>query len=179
MELSAMRFKNYVWPHNPRIYEISYRSRVTEHGYPGGFYALQHMGRGCRVFRGEGEFCGESAYDDFTELANTFYDPTPGLLVHPLWQPTMVYLVSLTCRETPRADYVSYSFEFWECPPDEQTAKTAVKTVYTAAAGETMAQIAAKYGESADALIAANPAVRNPSRITAGTMINVIGEATE
>lgn len=179
MELSAMRFKDYVWPHNPRIYEMSYRSRVTEHGYPGGSYALEHMGRGCRVFRGEGEFYGASAYDDFTRLADTFYDPAPGLLVHPLWQPTMVYLVSLTCRETPRADHVSYTFEFWECPPEEQAVSAAANNVYTASGGETMAQIAARYGGSTDALIAANPAVRNPSRIEAGTVINIIGEAAE
>lgn len=173
MELSAMRYKNYVWPHNPRVYEMSFRSRISEHGYPGGTYALQYMGRGCRVFRGEGEFCGEGAYDEFTKLANTFYDPAPGLLIHPLWQPTMVYLVSLRCRETPKADFVSYAFEFWECPPDEQPEITSSAAVYTAAGGETLSRIAAVYGESTESLIAANPDLRNPSRIEAGTKITI------
>ena len=52
-----------------------------------------------------------------------FYEETPGLLIHPLWQASQAYFVSLQVQQTPQPDYVRYSFAFWE----ERSAET-VKT---------------------------------------------------
>ena len=54
MKLAPMRFKDYVWPHNPRVYSIEYRRRVVSHAVPFGLYVLQNMGRNNRIFKGEG-----------------------------------------------------------------------------------------------------------------------------
>ena len=59
MTLSPMRFKDYVWPHNPRVYEIEFSRQVVSHKIPMGKYSLQNLGRSHRVLRGEGEFAGE------------------------------------------------------------------------------------------------------------------------
>ena len=61
MKLAPMRFKDYVWPHNPRIYEIRYTKDIASRRVPFGLYTLQNMGRGHRVLRGEGEFSGPGA----------------------------------------------------------------------------------------------------------------------
>ena len=63
MTLSPMRFKSYVWPHNPRTYEIEFRRGIVTHKVPFGAYTLQNLGRTNRVLRGEGEFCGAGAYE--------------------------------------------------------------------------------------------------------------------
>lgn len=32
-----------------------------------------------------------------------------------MWQSAKAYFAALSLKQEPRADYVSYSFEFWEC----------------------------------------------------------------
>ena len=190
MSLSPMRFKTFIWPHNPKIYEIEFRRRVVTHKVPFGVYTLQSLGRTNRILRGEGEFCGAGAYDKFKELACLFYDDTPGILVHPLWQTSNAYLVDLTLRQEPTEDYVSYSFEFWECydgysagakesavisgtvTAASNTAAAAGKW-HTVAAGECMWSIASACGLSVQRLIALNPQVKNPNLIVPGEKLRI------
>lgn len=114
MRLTPMRYKNYTWPHNPRVYSIDYERKMAVHKVPFGLYHLQDLGRTRRVMEGEGEFVGADAYSQFGQLANVFYDSGPGLLVHPLWQAASAYFVALRLEQEPRPDYVRYSFTFWE-----------------------------------------------------------------
>ena len=65
MELTPMQYKSYVWPHNPRTYTIQYVRKVAVHKVPFGRYAMQDLGLGRRVMKGEGEFIGQ----DFTGQA--------------------------------------------------------------------------------------------------------------
>ena len=32
--LSPMRYKNYIWPHNPRVYSIDYEKKLVVHKIP-------------------------------------------------------------------------------------------------------------------------------------------------
>ena len=188
MTLSPMRFKTYVWPHNPRIYEIDFHRRVAVHKVPFGYYTLEDMGRTCRVMKGEGEFCGEEAYREFQKLACLFYDGTPGLLTHPLWQTSPTCLVSLSLRQEPTEDYVAYSFEFWEdyggysdkasgsgtavaAATAAASALAAVQKLHTVAYGESLWSIAAACGISAQALTALNPQMKNPNLLKAGDVL--------
>ena len=74
MLLSPMRFKNFVWPHNPRVYSIAFERKLAAHKIPFGLHYLQSLGQTRRVLRGEGEFVGPQAYDTFKQLANVFYE---------------------------------------------------------------------------------------------------------
>ena len=107
MILSPMRFKNFVWPHNPRVYSITYERKLAVHKIPFGLYWLQSLGRTRRVLKGVGVFVGEGAYDTFKALANVFYEETPGVLVHPVWMTTTVWFAGLELRQEPRRDYVA------------------------------------------------------------------------
>ena len=191
MKLSSMRFKDYVWPHNPRTYEISYHRDVASHGVPFGYYVLQGMGRRHRVLRGTGEFVGVGAYAEFKKLATVFYDPAPGVLVHPLWDMANAYFVSLQLNQVPTEDYVSYSFEFWECcdyykeslelltPEHAGTAdkseqrSAAGAEYYTAVWGDCLWNIAIAHGLSLDQLLELNPQIRNPNILYVGDVIRV------
>ena len=68
-----MRYKDYVWPHNPRVYTIEYKRTMGARKVPFGRYHLQDLGPAQRVMRGEGEFVGEGAYGEFKKLATVFY----------------------------------------------------------------------------------------------------------
>ena len=114
MRLTAMRFKDYTWPHNPEVYTVENRRRVAVHQVPFGRCVPQELGGSYRVFRGEGAFVGRDAYEQFKELETVFQSEGPGQLIHPVWQARPAYFVSLRLTEEPVPEYVRYSFEFWE-----------------------------------------------------------------
>ena len=182
-----MRFKDYVWPHNPRLYSIKYKRRVVSRAVPFGLYILQNMGRDNRVFKGEGEFAGEGAYDEFKKLATVFYGTKPGLLVHPLWDEAQCYFVTLELLQEPREDYVSYGFEFWECydgydeqlkvlssPAQDTGQSESEKQYYTVVYGDCLYNIARRYSITLQEMIALNPQLRNTNMIYPGDQIRVV-----
>ena len=194
MKLAAMRYKDYVWPHNPRTYTIDYQRNVAVQKVPFGRYHLQDLGLTRRVMRGEGEFVGEGAYDEFKRLASVFYLPGPGPLIHPVWQAAEVYFVDLSLRQEPRADYVAYSFTLWASSTAPGTQAGTLPTsnagsgtagqgsnagtagngggggaaYHTVEAGETLWGIARDYGLSLTALMEKNPQIKNPNLMLVG-----------
>ena len=185
-----MRYKNYVWPHNPRVYSISFKRKVGAREVPFGHYALQDLGPSYRIMRGEGEFVGEGAYDEFKKLATVFYDEGPGILVHPVWQTANAYFVELSLSQEPRADYVKYTFTFWEEFDGHGTgtrvtaatggtaggaaqAGSSGEQWYTVVRGDTLWGIARRYGVALADLIALNPQIKNPNLIYPGQKVRV------
>ena len=184
-----MRFKNFVWPHNPRTYTITYERKMANYKVPFGLYYLRSLGRTNRVLKGEGEFVGEGAYDKFKELATVFYEETPGVLVHPVWMTTTAWMVGLKLEQEPRKDYVRYSFEFWETNPyisdvltvSGSTAASeagstggAGEAVYhTVVKGESLWSIANTYEVSVSELVGWNPQIKNPNLIYPGDKVKV------
>lgn len=190
MILAPMRYKTFVWPHNPRVYSIEYKRKVAVNKVPFGRYYLQDLGITRRVMQGEGEFVGPEAYETFKQLASLFYENSPGVLIHTLWQTSNAYFVGLTLQQEPRADYVKYTFEFWECYDFYDTAGSAVTAAaalsageggsaqagqHTVAQGETLWGIASRYGVTLEQLLAWNPAIRNPNQLAVGQKVQVSG----
>lgn len=190
--LSPMRYKNYIWPHNPRVYSIDYGKTLVAHKIPYGLYRLQNLGRTNRIMAGEGEFVGEDAYSQFGMLANVFYEDTPGLLVHPLWQVSNAYFVSLRLEQEPRPDYVRYSFVFWEDYSQtgdlvlrvtgstggteggtQSTAASSTPQYHRVVKGDTLWALAKTYGLTLSELIALNPQIKNPNLIYVGDEVRV------
>ena len=191
MILTPMRYKSYTWPHNPRVYSIDFQRAVAAHKTPFGRYQLQDLGRSSRIMRGEGEFVGEGAYSQFGQLANTFYEEGPGLLVHPLWQASQAYFVSLRLEQAPRPDYVRYSFEFWEgnglCSgmvtrviepapgggTGSQSGSGPQPVYHRVVKGDTLWALARRYGLTLAELVALNPQIKNPNLIRVGQEVRV------
>lgn len=187
MLLTPMRYKDYIWPHNPATYSITYERQVAVHKVPFGRYCMQDLGLSCRVMRGEGEFAGEGAYEEFKRLASVFYGGGPGLLIHPVWQISNAYFTALKLEQQPRPDYVRYSFEFRErydgygealtelaegAGSAVQTAQAAARRgSHTVSSGESLWIIAQRYGVSLADLLAANPGIKNPNLIHVGEQV--------
>ena len=183
MTLTPMRFKTYVWPHNPKGYSIDYERKMAVNKTPFGRYFLQDLGQTNRVMAGEGEFVGEGAYREFGKLASIFYDPGPGQLVHPLWQISNAHFVSLRLEQEPRADYVRYSFVFWEdsgedtavkqVRGEEQAGTQAMPVSHTVVQGDTLWGIARKYSLTVERLLELNPGIKNPNLIRMGEKVKL------
>lgn len=188
LQLTSMRFKDFIWPHNPRIYSITYERIMATNKVPFGKYHLQDMGRTRRVMRGEGEFVGETAHNQFGLLANTFYNGGYGVLIHPLWQVADAYLVDLKLEQVPRPDYIKYSFTFWEAADSYNEFVTLVSTsstdtvtsgssgqtsTHTVVKGDTLWGISRSYGMTLANLISLNPQIKNPNLIYVGELVNL------
>ena len=181
MRLAPMRYKDYIWPHNPATYSITYDRQIALHKVPFGRYCIQDLGLRCRVMRGEGTFAGEGAYEEFKKLASVFYSEGAGLLIHPVWQTSNAYFTSLKLEQEPTPDYVRYSFEFRESFDgyDPQLQKqesdfseaTATSVIHTVVSGDTLWAIAQRYGAEFSDLLAANPGIKNPNHLYAGDKV--------
>ena len=199
MNLAPMRYKDYVWPHNPETYTISFKRQVAVAKVPFGRYGMQDLGMSYRVMEGEGVFAGKGAYDEFKKLASVFYQGGPGLLIHPVWQSANVYFVGLALAQEPKQDYVRYTFTFWEdesryrqklVPVGQKKTTGAVSKpaapssagnggaaagaeYHTVTQGETLWGIAQSRGMSLGQLLVLNPQLKNPNRISAGQRLRV------
>ena len=194
MVLTPMQYKRFVWPHNPRSYTIRYERQVAVHKIPFGRYAMQDVGLTRRVMSGEGEFFGPKAYDTFKELASTFYEGGPGVLIHPVWQTVKAYFVQLALAQEPRRDYVRYTFTFWEdydkysqVLGEQVKAQTAQKPPaaspgggketegawYVVVRGDTLWGIAQRHGTTLGRLLELNPSIKNPNVVSVGQKVRV------
>jgi len=186
-----MRFKNFVWPYNPRVYSITFERKLAAHKIPFGRHRIQSLGQTRRVLKGEGEFVGEGAYDTFKALASVFYEETPGVLVHPVWMTTTAWFAGLELRQAPRRDYVAYSFEFWEVVEGTGDARLTARAVadpnggagnggdgkagewHTVARGDTLWGLSRRYGVALSRIIELNPGIRNPNLIYPGQKVRI------
>lgn len=183
MRLVPMRYKTFIWPHNPKSYQIDFERPVAVHKVPFGRHCIQDLGMGGRVMKGEGEFVGEDAYDQLKALATVFYQDGPGLLIHPVWQSSNAYFTQLKLLQEPTPDYVRYSFTFHEGysrydlglqalkTDEEQETELAALRVHTVVKGETLWGIARRYGVALAEVIAANPWLKNPNLIHVGDKV--------
>ena len=188
MALSAMRYKDYVWPHNPERYQVSFRRRLVTHKVPFGGTVIQDLGSQYRIMEGEGEFVGDGAYDEFKKLLTVFGEGGVGLLVHPVWQTERAYFANLELAEEPRSNYVRYRFTFWEDSGYEagltelsagygeeaagsHTQETTSTRIHTVVSGDTLWGISKRYGVLLADVIAANPQIKNPNLIYPGEQV--------
>ena len=193
MRLSSMRYKNYTWPHNPETFVVEYRRQMAAYKVPLGGCVLQDLGVNCRILRGEGEFAGPGAYEEFKALAAVFQEPGAGMLTHPVWRTDRAYFVALSVTEEPRPDYVRYSFAFCEDDSGYDGGLTenndgrtwpgsglaasdgthGAGRVYTVKRGDTLWGIARRCGVTLSSLIAANPQIKNPNLIYPGNEVRL------
>lgn len=179
--LAPMQYRDFVWPNNPRVFEVEYRRTLHSYKLPFSGYVVQNLGLQNKIIRGEGEFVGPKAYENFRRLAALFEENKGGKLVHPVWPTMRAYFAKLSLKQEPKEDYISYSFEFWEYKGSkfEDLADEMDKTDYSdlgsqvlgaryyvvAQEGMTLRLIAEEKSVSLQLLEEVNPTITNPDEV--------------
>lgn len=191
MKLSALKYKTYTWPNNPRSYSIRFEKNTAVHHYPfTNINEIDDTGMKPREVSGEGEFIGEGAYEEFKKLATMFYNRGPGPLIHPIWQIQQAVFSRLEVQQEPTPNYVRYSFSFIEhipqpevltviqttreeSPQAESGTSQSSAAIHVVKRGETLSQIAKVYNTTWQQLAEKNPQIKNPNLIYPGQEIKV------
>lgn len=168
-----MRYKSFVWPNNPHTCSLTTARDVATYKYPGGAYRLADLGPGSRVLTGEGEFFGDQAYETMKALLAVFQEEGSGILVHPVLRMDYAIFAELELTQEPRADYVRYRFVFLEVLQKYGEEGIVWENSYRASGGESIWDVAAACGTTADRLMALNPGILDINSLTAGMQVQV------
>lgn len=175
-----MRYKSFTWPNNPKTYTISCERQTAVHKIPMGSFAVQDLGRTCTVLRGEGEFYGAGAYENYLRLLAVFQSDGAGALLHPMWQSAGAWFTRLSLTQEPREDYVAYSFEFCEASQNEagtvsdaRSAADGRKRYHVMQSGQTLWHVCSSYGIEMEKLLEMNPQISNPNEVSDGERVRL------
>lgn len=173
--LLAMQFKDFTWPNNPKTYTLHAERLAPAHKIPMGDFCVQELGKSAIELRGEGEFFGDRAYEDFRRLLAVFGEDGAGRLVHPIWQCDAAYFTELKLTQQPRRDYVAYRFCFRQSGLEltAQT-KTGSRSFYPAQEGDTLWSVCRKCGLTMTELLRLNPALREPGASLRGKELRIV-----
>jgi hypothetical protein len=116
--MDKLNYKGFTWPTNPEVYHEDFVRDALYAKTDDGDSVFSGMGPMKRVITGSGAFFGTDAYTIFNSLAELFADGTIGLLNHPICGKRTVYFTKLQMSQSPKSDYVAYSFEFKEADSD-------------------------------------------------------------
>jgi hypothetical protein len=126
MNLKSIKFGSYVWPHNPRTFEMNLSKDIIRHRYPGINGAeLEGLGIQARVLNGSGAFFGKNAYSQYKKLESVYINNKIEKLFHPIWGTVSAMFADLTVTNDSTPNYVEYNFSFIE-HKDIQVIKTIV-----------------------------------------------------
>ena len=113
-----LQFKTFIWPQQPEEYREEFLREPVYVKNGAGDSVFSGMGPMKRVILGSGAFRGADAYTNFGSLAALFAENGTGTLIHPTFGSRTVYFTGLQLHQSPRRDYVAYSFEFTEADAD-------------------------------------------------------------
>lgn len=173
MNSNVMKYKNFVWPHNPSTIDISVTRDLKEAKIPFKGSSIQDFGQEKRIVSGRGQFFGYDCMAQFENLFLVFKQGGAGYLSLPDIGSFLALFKDLKLTGNSMPNVVNYSFEFWEELTARAIGADLQDNFYTALEGDTLWSIAAKFDVSIDTLLALNPTVKSPNQLNAGEKVRL------
>ena len=173
MNSDVMKYKNFVWPHNPSTIDITVARDLKEAKIPFKGSVIQDFGREKRIVSGRGQFFGKNCMAQFESLFLAFKQGGAGYLSLPGMDSFLALFKDLKLTGTSMPNVVNYNFEFWEDLSTNATELDFQGDFYTVSEGDTLWSIAAKFDASIDTLLALNPTVKSPNQLNAGEKVRL------
>lgn len=170
MELAIMRYKGFSLRCNPRSVEVISENTNTAYIQPHSGEHNEDLGRKCRIIKGKGELRGEDCLEQYAKLYSLYQKGGKGVLSMPLAEPVVAFFTKLTASADEAPDKISYSFQFTEASSKSPYMQEKVHIVKK---GESLFDIAYKYGVEADKLVKLNPNVKRPDELKENEEIRV------
>lgn len=173
MNSDIMKYKNFVWPHNPSTIDITVARDLKEAKIPFKGSFVQDFGREKRIVSGRGQFFGENCMAQFESLFLVFKQGGTGYLSLPGMDSFLALFKDLKLIGNSIPNVVNYRFEFWEDLSTNATGLDFQADFYTVFDGDTLWSIAANFDVSIDTLLALNPTVKSPNQLNAGEKVRL------
>lgn len=124
--MEKLQYKTFVWPQNPHTYREK-MLRIPQYQKDlEGIVTFRGLGDKLVEITAEGVFFGDTAFQDYKNLAALMEETSYGTLTHPVWGVRYGYMTGLEMTQEPRENYVSYRFTFTgmvaggDIPPNEK-----------------------------------------------------------
>lgn len=170
MELALMRFKGFTFWCNPYSIEITSENNTARYVLPFSGEKHEDSGRKCRVIKGKGELRGKDCLEKYAELYSLQAKGGAGILSLPEAEPMYAMFTKLTALADSSPDKISYAFQFSEASSENTPVE---KKVHKVKSGETLFDIAYKYGVSVDSLVFLNPQIKRPDELEENKEIKI------
>ncbi len=159
-------------PYNPARLTIKEKRLIARHPVPFAGEVVQDMGAYATEISGEGELFGADVFGQYSRLSALVRQGGAGLLYLPGQEPFYAHFTALTMCAQPGSEGLAYTFVFVQDTAVAVSAQSGSQ-VHTVRGGETLFDIAARYGMQMSELLALNPQVSSPNRLTAGAVLRV------
>lgn len=171
MKQCAMRYEGHTWRHNPKLLRFESQKNTVELLPPFSSCDLRVLSEKPFSIYGEGELIGKDCVEQYVSLRALFSQHSEGVLNIEGIGPFYVSFVSLKMTAQPTDDTLEYSFVFKE-KKKEKTDVTENRFV-TVSQGETLWDIAFKYGKTIESIIGLNPQIRFFDELQEGEKVRV------
>lgn len=173
MNLNVMKFKNYVWPHNPSTINVSVKRDLKEVMIPFKGSVIQDYGREKRIVSGSGQFFGDDCIEQFDSLFFVFKQGGRGYLSLPGMDSFLAVFKELKLVGNSMPNVLTYNFEFWEELTSDMTDLDLREDFYTVLDGDTLWSIAAKVETPVETLLALNTNIKSPNQLVPGEKVRL------
>ena len=173
MNLNVMKFKNYVWPHNPSTINVSVKRDLKEVMIPFKGSVIQDYGREKRIVSGSGQFFGDGCIEQFDSLFFVFKQGGRGYLSLPGMDSFLAVFKELKLVGNSMPNVLTYNFEFWEELTSDMTDLDLREDFYTVLDGDTLWSIAAKFDIPVETLLALNTNIKSPNQLVPGEKVRL------
>lgn len=170
MELALMRFKGFTLWCNPLSIEVTSEKNTADYILPYSGERFEDLGGKCRVIKGKGELKGKDCLEQYAKLYSLQAKGGEGVLSLPTMEPVLALFTKLTAEASVTPDKISYTFQFTEIISEEPPKAEKIHKVIK---GETLFDIAYKYGVEADVLVELNPCVKRPDELNENQVIKI------
>ncbi len=169
---SMIRFKGYVFEHNPKTLKITSKKNIVSQSVLGEKSDVFESGDNSRVVTGEGSISGVDCIYKFLKLFKIKEEKGSGILSLPNTKPFYAFFESLEFSADPTPELISYKFVFRE-DSSKPLSKITSEVYYNLSADEDLWDVSRKFDTPIEALVSLNPQLKRTDDVEEGSRVRI------
>lgn len=169
----AMRFGGVSLSHNPKTLKITRSKKVSSVGLVGGENRLSNVCDNISKISGTGELYGDDCFLVYDKLLRMSFTNKAEILAVPELGAFRAVLEDISFAAEPRGDFLSVAFTFRAVNTGREAEKILPQRYYTARDGESLWDVAYKFGVTVESLAELNTHIRKILDLTNGEEVRI------